>query len=115
VTWRPTDLTRFEFNTGATVAETVVAGSSANRSWNGNLDMVHALRDNVDLTAGLGLSLDKTSTGTDWTTSTRIGVSWLVNPYLTWTAGYDGTYFNGAGSANNYQEHRVLSSIILKR
>jgi hypothetical protein len=115
VTWRPTDLTRFEFNTGASIAETVVAGSSANRSWNGSIDVVHALRDNVDLTAGLGLTADKTSTGTDWTTNTRLGVSWLVNPYLTWTAGYDGTFFNGATGGSNYQEHRILSSIILKR
>lgn len=113
LTWRPTDLTRFEFNTGATVAETVVAGSSANRSWNGSIDVVHALRDNIDLTAGLGLTADKTSTGTDWTTSTRLGVSWMINPYLTWTAGYEGAYFNGAGA--DYQEHRALSSIILKR
>ncbi len=29
VTWRPTDLTRFEFNTGATVTETITAGESA--------------------------------------------------------------------------------------
>jgi hypothetical protein len=115
VTWRPTDLTRFEFNTGATVAETVVAGSSANRSWNGNIDVVHALRDNIDLSAGLGLAVDKTSTGTDLTTSTRVGVSWLVNPYLTWTTGYEGTYFNGATGGSDYQEHRILSSIILKR
>lgn len=115
VTWRPTDLTRFEFNTGASIAETVVAGSSANRTWNGAIDVVHALRDNVDLTAGVGLSAEKDSTGTDWTTSTRLGVSWLVNPYMTLTAGYQGTFFNSAAAASDYQEHRILSSIILKR
>jgi hypothetical protein len=114
VTWRPTDLTRFEFNTGATVAETVVAGSSANRTWNGSIDAIHALRDNVDLTAGIGLTADKTSTGTDWTTNSRFGVSWLVNPYVTWTAGYEGTFFNGATAGSDYQEHRILTSIILK-
>jgi hypothetical protein len=114
VTWRPTDLTRFEFNTGATVAETVVAGSSANRTWNGSIDAIHALRDNVDLTAGIGLTADKTSTGTDWTTNSRLGVSWLVNPYVTWTAGYEGTFFNGATAGSDYQEHRILTSIILK-
>jgi hypothetical protein len=115
VTWRPTDLTRFEFNSGASIAETVVAGSSANLSWNGGANVVHALRDNVDLTAGLGLSAEKDSTGTDWTTNTRLGVSWLVNPYLTWTAGYEGTFFNGSTSGSDYHEHRILSSIILKR
>jgi hypothetical protein len=115
VTWRPTDLTRFEFNTGATVAETVVAGSSANRAWNGSIDVVHALRDNVDLSAGLALTADKTSTGTDWTTNSRLGLSWLVNPYVTWTAGYEGTFFNGATAGSDYQEHRILSSIILKQ
>jgi hypothetical protein len=115
VTWRPTDLTRFEFNTGASLAETVVAGSSANRSWNGNIDVVHGLRDNVDLSAGLGLTAEKDTSGTDWTTSTRLGVSWLVNPYLTWTAGYEGTFFNGSTAGSDYQDHRILSSIILKR
>jgi hypothetical protein len=115
VTWRPTDLTRFEFNTGASIAETVVAGSSANRSWNGGVDIVHALRENVDLTAGIGLTAEKDSTGTDWTTSTRLGASWLVNPYMTLTAGYQGTFFNSATAGNDYQEHRILSSIILKR
>jgi hypothetical protein len=115
VTWRPTDLTRFEFNTGASIAETVVAGSSANRSWNGGVDVVHALRQNVDLTAGLGLTAEKNSLGTDWTTSARVGASWLINPYVTWTAGYEGTFFNSAASGGSYQEHRILSSIILKR
>ena len=115
LTWRPTDLTRFEFNTGASIAETVVAGSSANRNWNSSFDVVHSLRDNVDLTAGLGLTAEKTSTGTDWTTSTRLGVSWMVNPYATLTTGYEGTFFNSATAGADYQEHRILSSIILKR
>ncbi len=115
VTWRPTDLTRFEFNTGASIAETVVAGTSANKTWTAGLDVVHALRDNVDLSAGLGLTAEKTSGGTDWTTSTRLGVAWLVNPYMTWTAGYEGTYFNSPSPGSDYQDHRLLSSIILKR
>ena len=114
-TWRPTDLTRFEFNTGATIAETVVAGTSANRSWNASVDVVHSLRENLDVTGGFGVIAERTSTGTDWTSNARLGAIWTVNPSLALSAGYEGIFFNGAAANSDYSEHRFLSSIILKR
>ena len=113
--WQPTDLTRFEFNSGLSLAETVSAGSSATRSWNGGISMVHALRENIDFTAGIAVTLDNTNAGNSLSTTGRLGVAWDINPTLTWTAGYQGTWVNGLTSAGDYNEQQVLTSIILKR
>ncbi len=115
VNWRPTDLTRFEFNSGVTVAETVAVGSSATRSWNGGLTATHALRDNLDLNGGLVFTYDDTDAGDSHSTVARLGMVWDVNPYLSLTAGYQGTWVDGVTSAGDYNEQQVLTSIILKR
>lgn len=115
LTWRPTDLTRFEFNAGASIAETVTAGSSATRTWTAGATVVHGLRENLDLIAGLTGTLDDTASGNNLTTDARLGLEWKLNPGFSWTAFYQGTWFDGAASGSNHQEHQLLTSIILKR
>jgi hypothetical protein len=115
INWRPTDLTRFEFNSGISLAETVAAGSSATRSWTGGFTATHALRENLDVIAGLAFNYDDSDAGNSLSTSARLGLAWDVNPYLSLTAGYQGTWVNGVTSAGDYNEQQVLTSIILKR
>lgn len=115
INWQPTDLTRFEFNTGVSLAETVAPGSSAIRSWNAGFTGTHALRDNLDINAGIAFTYDDSKAGDSLSTVARLGMAWDVNPYLTLTAGYQGTWVDGVTSAGDYNEQQVLTSIILKR
>ena len=115
ITWRPTDLTKFEFISGLSLSETISVGSSATRNWTAGIGVTHALRDNIDLTGGIALALSDANSGNSLTTTGRMGVARQFSPQLTWTAGYQGTWVNSPGSASDYTEHEILTSIILKR
>jgi hypothetical protein len=115
LTWRPTDLTRFEFNSGASLSETVAAGSGATKNWTAGVTGTHALRENIDLTAGLRMSAERASGDTSFTTTGTVGVNWELNPYLVWSAGYEGTFFNGEAAGADYTDHRLLTSVIIRR
>ena len=115
LTWQPTDLTSFEFNAGASLSETVTAGSSATRSWNGGMTMTHALRENIDLIGGSTFTIDDTSSGTDVTATGRLAIDWQLNPLMSWSAAYEATLFDAAAANGDYTDHRILTSIILKR
>jgi hypothetical protein len=112
--WRPTDLTRFEFTAGATLAEAASAGVSASQDWNVGVNVSHALRDNVELVGGLRSTFERNAGTTDITSVGTFGVNWIVNPYMVVSTGYEGTFFNGNGAGDNYTDHRMLTSIILR-
>jgi hypothetical protein len=115
VIWRPTDLTRFEFNSGASLAETIAAGESATKTWTAGVTGTHELRENLDVTAGLGFTLERAAGETSTTTTGKLGVNWEMNPYLVWGASYEGTWFNGRVAASDYTDHRLLTSVIIRR
>jgi hypothetical protein len=115
VTWQPTDLTRFEFNAGASLSETVAAGSSATKTWTAGVTATLALRENLDLSAGIRAELERSSGQSTLTTTGTLGMSWTLNPSLVLGASYEGTFVNGATSGDDYTDHRLLTSIILRR
>jgi hypothetical protein len=115
LTWRPTDLTRFEFNAGASLAEAASAGVSATQNWTAGVKATHSLRENLDIYAGLRGEFERSNSDTDITTIGDIGVNWTINPFVVLSAGYEGTFFNGAAAGSNYEDHRLLTSIILRR
>jgi hypothetical protein len=115
LTWRPTDLTQFEFNAGATLSETVDAGVSATRNWTFGVNGRHALRENVSLRAGLSAEFERAAGETDITTVGSLGIDWTLNPFVVLSAGYEGTFFNTPGSGGDYSDHRLITSIILRR
>jgi hypothetical protein len=115
LTWRPSDLTRFEFNAGASLAEAVSAGVSATQNWTGGIRAAHFLRENVELYAGLRGEFERSDGDTDITTIGNAGINWTINPFVVLSAGYEGTFFNGAAIGSNYEDHRLLTSIILRR
>ncbi len=75
----------------------------------------HALRENIELVAGLRTAIERTSDDTSLTTTGNLGVNWTLNPHVVLSAGYEGTFFNGATAASDYSDHRLLTSIILRR
>jgi hypothetical protein len=115
LTWRPTDLTQFEFNAGASLSETVAADVSAQQNWSFGVTAAHALRDNVSLRAGASLLFERAGGETDVTSVGSVGVDWTLNPFVVLSAGYEGTFFTGAGAGDDYADHRLLTSIILRR
>jgi hypothetical protein len=115
VTWRPTDLTRFEFNSGASLAETIASGQGATKSWTAGVVATHSLRENLDVTAGLNLSAEREGGDTSVGVTGTLGVNWEMNPYLVWGASYEGTLFNGSTAGSNYSDHRLLTSVIIRR
>jgi hypothetical protein len=113
--WQPTDLTRFEFNSGASLSETIAAGESATKNWTAGVTGTHALRENLDVTAGLGFAVEKALGETSTTTTGTLGVNWEMNPYLVWGASYEGTWFNGEVAGSDYTDHRLLARVIVRR
>jgi hypothetical protein len=113
--WQPTDLTRFEFNSGVSVGDTLAATEGGTSNWTANATATHAVRENVDLVAGAGLAVQRSAGQTDFTSTAMLGVNWTLNPYLVWSTRYEGTWFKGAASGSDYADHRILASIILRR
>jgi hypothetical protein len=111
--WQPTDLTRFEFNAGVSLEETITAGQSATKRWSANVAAIHALRENLDLKASGGFTFEDGSE-TALTTEASLGLDWTINPYLLLSAEYEASWVD-VSSAPNYGEHRLTSSVTLRR
>jgi hypothetical protein len=115
LTWSPTELSKVTFTAGSALNDGEGATEAASREWNTALSLTHDLRDNVQAFAGLSAEI-AAATDTDFTFGTRAGVNWTLNPYLVWQASYEGTWFkSGASSDENYNDQRLLTSIILRR
>ncbi len=115
VTWRPTDLTRFEFNAGANLSETVAAGVSATKNWSLGAIVTHSLRENIDVNAGVRSAFEQSAGETNITTTGTLGLNWTLHPNLVLGTSYELTAFNSATAGGDYTDHRLLTSIILRR
>lgn len=113
LTWRPTELSSILFNAATTLNETVSATSSGSVTWSAGAAATHNLRENLDLNAGLNFSLNTNELGDDLTTKGNIGLEWQFNPNVSWTAGYDVTWFNAESDADDWTDHRIMTSIVL--
>jgi hypothetical protein len=115
LTWSPTELTKVTFTAGSALNDGEAANEATSRELNAGLSLTHDLRENIQAFAGLSAEITK-ATDTDLTFGARAGVNWTFNPYLVWQATYEGTWFkSGASSNENYNDQRLLTSIILRR
>jgi hypothetical protein len=115
LTWSPTELTRVVMSAGTSIAETTSATVSGNPLWTASIDISQALRENVDVTAGIAIEIEDTGQAIDTTYDTNLGVSWKLNPVLSWTAGYDLTWLDAGTPGRSYSEHRVSTGVTLSR
>ncbi|MFO1032910.1 MAG: outer membrane beta-barrel protein [Hyphomicrobiales bacterium] len=113
--WRPTEIDRVDLTSDVSLGETATAGESATRSWSSGLTVTHALRDNLDLSAGVTAEFSRSSGATDTSYGTRLAATWAFNPELAATLAYEGTYYRPFASSGDYDDHRLLASIILRR
>jgi hypothetical protein len=115
LTWAPTDITTVMLNAATDLTETSTAGVSGGRTHSVGVSLTQAVRENVDIIAGLGLQFDKTSAGTDKTFTSKLALEWQINPEMVWTASYDGTWLRAASSADNYNEQKISTGIVFRR
>lgn len=115
LTWRPTELTSVEATTGVGLDDSSTLGVSSTRNWNAGLNLTYSLRENIDVLAGLGLTVQNSGTQYDLKTTTNLGVNWKVNPNMTAGLNYSGSWFNSGAANGDYNEQRVMTSIVLKR
>jgi hypothetical protein len=115
LTWSPTELTSVLLTLETTLDETEIATSSGSRTYSGRLDLTHALRDNVDVLAGMGVSVNANGGSTDTTITSKLGMAWQLTPELAWTASYDGTWFRAAQASDRYNEQRISTGFVLRR
>lgn len=113
--WRPTELTQIDLSATLTAGETASAVDSATLTWGAGATLRHALRDNLDLIGAVTFSSAKTTAGTDESYGTRAGLEWKLNPLASWSMFYEGNWYDSAAAGSDYDEHRLLGSIILKR
>jgi hypothetical protein len=111
ITWRPTDLTRFQFNADVSLTETITAGESTTARWSAGYTVSHDLRENLTVSAGVSLAKE---TGGNETLSlgTELGLSWALNRNVVFGVAYNGDYVYGTPDR---QEHSLIGSIILRR
>lgn len=115
VTWRPTTITSVEATSAVSLDETATVGISATKSWSGGVNLTHNLRENLDAKAGLGLTVQDTGLATTLSTTAKLGLEWQVNPVMSVGIGYQGLWFSSTAPNGNYDDQRVMTSIVLKR
>ncbi len=115
LTWSPTELTRVVMETGTAIKEASGTGSSPTPTWTAGIDVTQAIRDNVDLTAGIGVEVEDFGSSVDKTYDANLGLSWKFNPILAWTAAYDLTWLDSGSAGSSYVEHRVSTGLTLSR
>jgi hypothetical protein len=113
--WLPTEITSIEGTSSVALDDTVSAGVAATRTWMVGLNLTHALRDNLNVLAGTSLSIQDVGASFDTTVSTKLGLDWQVNPNMAAGVTYQGKWFNAGAGGGDYDEQRLMTSVILKR
>jgi hypothetical protein len=115
--WAPTELLKFEATSGVDLGETATAGIGGTKNWMAGLSATYALWDNLSFRAGMGLSLNDTGSAITSTTTATAGFDWMLNPNMSAGISYQGSWFadGTAAGASNYDEQRVMTSVVFKR
>jgi hypothetical protein len=115
--WSPTALLKIDAITGVDLGETANLGVGGTRNWNVGLNATYALRNNVNLLAGIGYTRSDIGSQTTSNKTVSAGFEWTLNPNMGAAVTYQGTWYDDgtAAGSSNYNEQRLMTSIILKR
>ena len=113
VTWRPSRLTTVRLNATSDLAETASANVSAIRRYNGALDVDHALRENVILSANVGLAFsDRIGSRQDELEfDAGVGMSYIIARQIELIARYGFTQFETFRSDSDYYENLFTAGV----
>ena len=117
IEWAPTPLLKIEGITSVGLGETASAGVGSTRDWTAGLNLSYAMRDNINLLAGVGLTRRDIGTATTTLKTATAGIEWTFNPNMSAAMTYQGAWNDDGTLAgtNNYNEQRLMTSIILKK
>ncbi len=115
VTWRPTTITTILATTGLSLDDVASKNVSASKNWTTSVNLTQALRENVDLLIGTSVALQNIGSTTDMTSTAKLGLDWKVNPNMTAGVTYQGMWFAAGSGTGDYNEQRLMSSIVLKQ
>ena len=115
LTWSPTELTSIVFAASTSIDESSSTTEGGQPTWIASVNATHALRDNVDLTAGASIEIDDLGTTYEKTYDANLGVAWKFNPVLSWTAGYDLTWLDQGSAGSGYVEQRISTGLTVTR
>jgi hypothetical protein len=116
VTWRPTELTSVVLSAATYLNEATSPDSSGTRNYSGQIDITHALRENIDLLGGFSASLQD-SQGVDVrdiTLTADAGFLWRITRWLAWKANYEFTWFDSNVAGSDYTENQVSVGIEIR-
>lgn len=113
--WRPTRVLTLTATSDVGLSETETINIGATENWSAGLNLDYALRQNVDVLAGLGLTLANTGAGIDATETAKLGFNWTLNPNMVAGVTYTGTWFNSGSGGSNFNDQRIMTSFILRK
>jgi len=115
ITWSPTPLWNIVASTGVSLGESEQANVSATQNWNVGLQANYALRDNVNLRSGISASIANSNSSLDTTTAASLGADWQLNPNMAISGTVQSTWFGSSTPNTNYDEQRVITSLVFRR
>jgi hypothetical protein len=115
LTWRPTDITTVDATSSLALDETTTANIAAIKTWTMGVNLTQAVRENINLRAGTGVSVQDNGLSIDFTNTATLGLDWQVNPNMAAGVTYTGTWLNSGTPGASYDEQRLMTSIILKQ
>lgn len=114
ITWRPREFTAVSFTSAVDLAETSTT-VEAERQWRFGLAIEQQVHDFVTATAGATLDIEDGAGDADLTYGLQAGVAWQINPYLALSGRAESIWFDSATAGEDYDDQRVIASIILRR
>ena len=117
VQWSPTDLLKIEAVSGVDLGETATLNVGGTKNWNVGLNVSYALRENISLLAGIGYSRSDVGTAITSDKTVKAGFEWALNPNMSAALMYQGSWYDDglALGTGDYNEQRIMTSIVLKR
>lgn len=117
VAWSPIPLLKMEGVTGVDLAETATLNLGATRNWNVGINATYALRENINLLAGIGFTRSDIGSATTTNKTATAGLEWILNPNMSAAVIYQGSWFDDgtAAASGNYDEQRLTTSIVFKK
>lgn len=114
LTWSPDELTALTFEFGTELSDSTDAGDEGGQSWSVGVELNRALRENLDLLASTGLTIDDEAAGTDLTYDAALGLTWKLNRHVALTSVYEFTWLDASAAADSYTEHRISAGVVLQ-
>ncbi len=117
IQWSPVPPLKLEATSGVDLGETASVGIGGTKSWNAGLNVSYVLRENINLLAGFGFTRSDDGVAITNIKTVRAGFEWALNPNMSAALMYQGTWSDDglALAGGDYDEQRVMSSIVLKR